>query len=108
MARAHLGIETQRQWSDKAIQRPTPLLMGLYSILTLVALKKNDARQVIVQETTTWYDKEGGLTFSDILVTVRRSIWKQRYFSNSANNTESSKIEEQYENTLLYQLALAA
>ncbi len=37
--RAHLGIETQRQWSDKAIQRSTPLLMGLYFILTLVALR---------------------------------------------------------------------
>lgn len=105
--RAHLGIETQRQWSDKAIQPSTPLLMGLYSILTLVALKMNDTKHVIVQETTTCYDKQGERTFSDILVTVRRSIWKQRYFSNSANNTESSKIEEQYENTWLYQLALA-
>lgn len=35
-SRAHLGVETQRQWSDKAIQRTTPLLMGLYSLLTLV------------------------------------------------------------------------
>lgn len=106
--RAHLGIETQRQWSDKAIQRCTPLLLGLYSIVTLIALKMNETKQLVEQEITTWYDKQGELTFSDILVTVRRSIWKQRYFSNSANNPELSKIEEQYENTLLYQLALAA
>ena len=32
---AHLGIETQRQWSDLAIQRTTPLLFGLYSLVTL-------------------------------------------------------------------------
>lgn len=107
-ARAHLGIETQRQWSDKAIQRCTPLLMGLYSILTLVSLKINETKQLMVQDVTTWYDKQGELTFSDILVTIRRSIWKQRYFSKSANNPELIKIEEQYENTLLYQLALAA
>jgi hypothetical protein len=33
--RAHLGIETQRQWSDRAIERSTPLLFGLYSLVTL-------------------------------------------------------------------------
>lgn len=36
--RTHLGVETQRQWSDKAIQRSTPLLMGLYSLVTLMGL----------------------------------------------------------------------
>jgi hypothetical protein len=40
-SRAHLGVETQRQWSDNAIQRSTPLLMAMYSLLTLVALKMN-------------------------------------------------------------------
>ena len=34
-SRAHLGIETQRQWSDLAIERTTPLLFGLYSLVTL-------------------------------------------------------------------------
>ena len=34
-SRAHLGIETQRQWSDRAIERTTPLLFGLYSLVTL-------------------------------------------------------------------------
>ena len=29
--RAHLGVETQRQWSDHAIARTTPILMGLFS-----------------------------------------------------------------------------
>ena len=35
--RAHLGVETQRQWSDLAIARTTPVLFGLYSIVTLLA-----------------------------------------------------------------------
>ena len=29
--RAHLGVETQRQWSDRATARTTPLLLGLFS-----------------------------------------------------------------------------
>ena len=36
-ARAHLGVETQRQWSDLAIQRTTPALLGLFSLVTLLA-----------------------------------------------------------------------
>ena len=30
--RRHLGVETQRQWSDKAIARTTPALLGLFSV----------------------------------------------------------------------------
>ena len=36
-ARAHLGIETQRQWSEKAITRTTPILFGIYSLVCLWA-----------------------------------------------------------------------
>ena len=37
-ARAHLGLETQRQWSEKAIARTAPVLLGLFSLVTLLAL----------------------------------------------------------------------
>lgn len=70
--RAHLGVETQRQWSDKAIQRSMPLLMGLYSLLTLIAIKMNETKAII--------DKNGELTFADIIVAVRRSIWSKDIF----------------------------
>ena len=42
--RAHLGVETQRQWSDKAISRSTPLIMALLSILVLVAVKMDKTK----------------------------------------------------------------
>jgi len=106
--RAHLGVETQRQRSDKAIQRSTPLLMGLYSLVTLIAIKMNETKEIIVQETTSWYDKNGELTFSDIIVAVRRSIWSKRYFSKSLKNDDLLKITDQQVNSLIYHLALAA
>jgi hypothetical protein len=31
--RKHLGVETQRQWSDLAIARATPMLLGLFSLV---------------------------------------------------------------------------
>ena len=33
-ARRHLGVETRRQWSDLAIRRTTPALLGLFSLVT--------------------------------------------------------------------------
>ena len=45
--RAHLGVETQRQWSDQAIARTTPILMGLYSIVTIIGLKLVDSKKLI-------------------------------------------------------------
>jgi hypothetical protein len=106
--RAHLGVETQRQWSDKAIQRATPLLMGLYSLLTLTAIKINEAKKLIILETTSWYDKNGELTFSDIIAIIRRSIWSKKYFSKSQNDGDSLKFTNKEINSLIYQLALAA
>ncbi len=74
----------------------------------MIALKMDETKKLMVQEITSWYDKNGELTFSDIIVVVRRSICKQKYFSKSAINDELPKIEGEYENLLLYQLALAA
>ena len=107
-ARAHLGVETQRQWSDKAIARTTPLLMGLFSFVTLVAIKMNRTKELVSIEIASWYDKQGELTFSDILAIVRRSIWSKRYFSKSENQPDLDKYNDETINTLIYQLSLAA
>ena len=106
--RSHLGVETQRQWSNKAIQRATPLLMGLYSLLTLTAIKMNEAKKLVVHETTSWYDKNGELTFSDIIAVIRRSIWSKKYFSKSVNDSDLLKFTNKEINSLIYQLSMAA
>lgn len=107
-ARAHLGVETQRQWSDNAIQRSTPLLMGIYSLLTLIALKMNELKKLSANEMTAWYDKQGELTFADIIILVRRCIWSKRYFSIPANQDDFVKLREQELDDLIYQISLAA
>jgi hypothetical protein len=72
-ARRHLGMETQRQWSDKAIARTTPALLGLFS---LVSLWTDDPaiRRLARPRCAAWYDKRT-ITFSDALAAVRRSLW---------------------------------
>jgi hypothetical protein len=72
-ARAHLGIETQRQWNDLAIGRSTPALFGLYSLVTLLAHALLQAEARVVR-TAAWYAKVRP-TFSAALATVRRELW---------------------------------
>ena len=72
-ARRHLGVETQRQWSDKAIARSTPALLGLFSLVVLFGHALHPDGQIPV-ERTAWYHKEQA-TFSDVLRTVRRHLW---------------------------------
>lgn len=83
-ARAHLGVETQRQWSALAIRRTTPCLFGLFSLVTLLTLRLHPDGQVPVL-TAAWYDKAEA-TFSDCLFTVRKHLWRS-FASNGATPT---------------------
>ena len=76
--REHLGVETQRQWSDKAISRTTPILMGLYSIVCLIGRRLYEATP-FMPEKTAWYDKQV-VSFSDLLKAVRIALWKDSSF----------------------------
>jgi hypothetical protein len=73
-ARRHLGLETQRQWSDRAIARTTPVLLGLFSLVTLLANRLVRAGTLPL-ESTAWYAKATP-TFSDALAAVRAELWR--------------------------------
>jgi len=83
--RAQLGFETQRHWSDKAVERTTPVLFGLFSLVTLLAIRLHPD-QLPVQRTA-WYDKEEA-TFSDALAAVRRHLWGLDEYSNSTDQPD--------------------
>lgn len=80
-ARAHLGMETQRQWSDLAIARTTPALLGLFSLVTLLAHHLS-AGSYLPARTTAWYRKSEA-TFADALALVRRHLWSQTQWVHS-------------------------
>lgn len=89
-ARAHLGIETQRQWNDWAIGRTTPALFGLYSLVTLMAHALFQVEGHVIR-TATWYEKARP-TFSDALAVTRRELWRSCHFSLSAFTEEMVKL----------------
>ncbi len=105
-ARAHLGVETQRQWSDQAIARTTPCLLGLYSIVALLAQHLFSTQQVF-RRCAAWYAKPQA-TFSDTIASVRRWLWSHEYFSTSQNETDMIKIPRPLVDRFIDSLCYAA
>lgn len=72
--RCHLGVETQRQWSTRAIARTTPCLLGLFSLALLLAYQLSP--EVLPTRQAAWYAKSAP-TFADALALVRRQLWAE-------------------------------
>ena len=87
--RTHLGVETQRQWSDKAIARTTPCMLALFSIVTLLAtrLSARERRHVAM---AAWYAKPRP-TFADALAAVRRALWREQGLMTSSRRGHRTK-----------------
>ena len=104
--RDHLGVETQRQWTDKAIARTTPCLLGLFSLVTLLGKQLTPyARRVTA--TSAWYRKQCP-TFADTLGAMRRDIWQERSFGTSSRTVRMTKLRPAIRNAITYALCHAA
>jgi hypothetical protein len=92
--RQRLGFETQRHWSEMAIRRTAPALLGLFSVITLLAHRHmaNKGEDIIVRRAA-WYEKTHP-TFSDALALVRKQLWAQeeQTFYGSSAETDMVKV----------------
>jgi len=105
-ARAHLGVETQRQWSDLAILRTTPALLGLFSLVTLWT-HDFAADTPLAPATAAWYPKSH-CTFSDAIAAVRRQIWHHQSSCMSQRPADVINIPRQLWERAANALAYAA
>jgi hypothetical protein len=104
--RDHLGVETQRQWSDQAIARTTPCLLGLFSIVTLLGTRVGHHARLRVSATA-WYHKKRP-TFSDTLAAVRRHVWCEQGFLASRHSSELAKLQPALRDGIVHALCHAA
>lgn len=104
--RAHLGFETLRNWKDKAVERTSPCILALFSIITLMAHKLRAQGDIPIQKTA-WYKKEEP-TFSDVLFLVREAIWVQQLEKVPENHTFTYFKQVQQTLWYLYQYPLVA
>ena len=105
--RAHLGVETQRQWSDKAIARTTPLLLGLFSWVTLAAHILQSHTSLPPRQAA-WYSKTLP-TFSDTIAFVRFHLWPRSHiFCMSSLEPDMVKLPRSFVFRLVDTLCYAA
>ena len=105
--RAHLGVETQRQWSDRAIARTTPVLMGMFSWIAL-AVHSLQERHPLTHRQAAWYAKSAP-TFVDAIAQLRRHLWiASEGFSTSPPQPDDEKVPAALYARLLDSLAYAA
>ena len=89
-ARSHLGVETQRQWSDLAILRTTPALLALFSIVAML-VHQLQTQHPFDLPNTVWYRKSSP-TFVDALALVRQQLWQFRLFQLSGGDTDTVNV----------------
>lgn len=104
--RTHLGVETQRQWSDLAILRTTPALLGLFSLVTIFAQQLLGEQSFPVRQAA-WYAKALP-TFSDTLAFVRQHLWPSCFFARSSSQDDLIEIPRALFDRLVNTLAFTA
>ena len=85
-----MGVETQRQWSDLAILRTTPALLGLFSLVTLLVHRLLQGQDLPTRQTA-WYQKANP-SFSDALAFLRLQLWPARVIWRSPAQTDIVEI----------------
>ena len=106
--RRHLGFETQRQWSDLAIRRTTPALLGLFSLVTLSAHRQMRQAAGALRRRAAWYHKAHP-TFADALALVRKELWAQEQtFCGSPSATDTVKVPRAFVERLTDAVCYAA
>jgi len=98
-SRAHLGVETQRQWSDLAIGRETPCLFGLYSLVALLGWVPHQDHPIPIRRSA-WYRK-GQATSSDVWAAGRRQCWGWLDIRTSARDPAYLEIPRSHLDRLL-------
>jgi hypothetical protein len=99
-SRAHLGVETQRQFNDLAIERTTPILFGMYSLVCLFANALHPSGEIPLMETA-WYSKTSA-TFSDLLAAVRKGFWGEFNFQTMPSQPEICLVPKSVLDRLAY------
>ena len=104
--REHRGVESQRQWLDKAIARTTPGLLGLFSVIALLGARLDRQARIKVS-VSAWYHKQRP-TFADTLAAVRREIWSEQGFVMSRQSANTAKLPSALREGIAYALCHAA
>ena len=103
-----LGLESTRHWCRQSVLRVAPLLLGLFTAVTLMwqqlpRRKRSDCGD----SRTPCYDKSEP-TFADALFTVRHELWQTTLLRHRGRNRCLNRLPRRLRQTILHHLAAAA
>jgi hypothetical protein len=107
--RQRLGFETQRHWSKMAILRTAPAMLGLFSVVVLLAHRMMADQPTQIVRRAAWYDKRHP-TFSDALALVRKELWawEGETFCGSPREEDMVKVPREFMERLTDAVCYAA
>lgn len=107
--RQRLGFETQRHWSEMAIHRTAPALLGLFSVIVLLVHRTMADQPTEMVRRAAWYEKTHP-TFTDALALVRKELWawEEETFRGSPAEDDMVKVPREFMERLTDAVCYAA
>lgn len=105
-AKQRLGLASPRNRSARSVTRTVPCLLGLFSVASLLYHHQFKGRRPRPRSQP-WYTKAEP-TFSDVLASVRRTLWQQTIFSEHSGQGTLNQLKPKLRNILLDELSVAA
>ena len=74
-----LGFEDPQNRTEDAVERTAPMALWAYSLVVLWYFETGQRLRVARLPVMPWYDRKTAPAFSDMLATLRRASWAQRF-----------------------------
>jgi hypothetical protein len=103
--RAYLHLESTKGYCKQTVLRCTPCLCGFYTLVVLLYLQL--PASACTYGAVVWPGKST-VTFSDMIICVRRAIWKPWLVQTPQDRQGFAKLTRSLQDTILYALAPAA
>ncbi len=86
-----LGFEDPQNRAERAVERTAPLAFVSYTLTVLWYVLHGQRCRAAKLPALPWYTHKAGVTFSDMLSTLRRASWRQRLLDPAATTADLRK-----------------
>lgn len=105
-SRALLGLGTTRHFCRQSVLRVVPMLLGLFTAVTLIWTRLPASKRRRCQGTPCYH--KSSPTFADVLAAVRRELWKESLLAGHAKQRCLKDLPGPLRRTILWHLTAAA
>jgi hypothetical protein len=80
-----LGFEDPQNRTERAVERTAPLALASHSLVVLWYVLHGQRTKAANLPALRWCTHKAGITFSDVLATLRRASWRERLLDPNAS-----------------------